>query len=472
MGADTDDGVSDVSRSLRRLLPAAGYVIVLSVALLLFAGILRFGETLSAPAALSTLRASGPQGTSRALEHLLVALVSVMTMGLLVGRLMRRLSQPPVMAEVVAGLLLGPSVLGAVFPAAYRFILPSEIAPHLGSVAQLGIVFYMFIVGVDLNPALMRDRFRVTLFASHASIVVPFLLGGALSLYLFPRFSTSDVRYTDFAIFIAITMSITAFPVLARILSELGLMKTELGAMAITVAAVDDITAWCLLAIAIGVVKASLSAAIATTLLAATFVLVMVFVVKPWVERLVQASKDRAPDHQHITAAVVGLLLCALATEAIGIHALFGAFLFGVVIPHDSQLAGTIVASFDKLVRVLFLPAFFALTGMRTDIGLVTGWDGWLTVALIFIVATAGKFGGTLVAAYYGGLSLRSSAALGVLMNTRGLMQLIVLTIGLDLGLLSPTLFTMMVLMAIVSTMGAAPILRRLLRFETAPSPR
>ncbi len=330
----------------------------------------------------------------------------------------------------------------------------------------------MFVVGVDLNPALMRDRFRVTLFASHASIVVPFLLGGALSLYLFPRFSTSDVRYSDFAIFIAITMSITAFPVLARILSELGLMKTELGAMAITVAAIDDITAWCLLAIAIGVVKASLSAAVATTLLAATFVLVMVFVVKPWVERLVQASKDRAPDHQHIAATVVGLLLCALATEAIGIHALFGAFLFGVVIPHESQLAATIVASFDKLVRVLFLPAFFALTGMRTDIGLVTGWDGWLTVVLIIIVATAGKFGGTLVAAYYGGLSLRSSAALGVLVNTRGLMQLIVLTIGLDLGLLSPTLFTMMVLMAIVSTMGAAPILRRLLRFETVPRPR
>jgi Kef-type K+ transport system membrane component KefB len=215
-----------------------------------------------------------------------------------------------------------------------------------------------------------------------------------------------------------------------------------------------------------------LSAAVATTLLAATFVLVMVFVVKPWVERLVQASKDRAPDHQHVAATVVGLLLCALATEAIGIHALFGAFLFGVVIPHESQLAATIVASFDKLVRVLFLPAFFALTGMRTDIGLVTGWDGWLTVVLIIIVATAGKFGGTFVAAYYGGLSLRSSAALGVLVNTRGLMQLIVLTIGLDLGLLSPTLFTMMVLMAIVSTMGAAPILRRLLRFETVPMPR
>ena len=317
----------------------------------------------------------------------------------------------------------------------------------------------------------MRGQVHSTVAMSHASIIVPFVLGSALALFLYPRFSTSDVRFTSFALFLGVAMSITAFPVLARILSDLGMSRTELGSIALTCAAVDDVTAWCLLALIVGVAHASANAAFAVIVLTVLFVAVMLAIVRPWIARAVRFYDHAVPTRNDLALIIVGLLTAALITEAIGVHALFGAFLFGVAIPHDSVVARTLTSSFESLVAILLLPIFFVLAGMRTEIGLLSGSDAWFACGLIILVATIGKVGGTLVAARVTGLRWRSAAALGVLMNTRGLMQLIVLNVGLDLGIITPTLFTMMVLMALFTTLATTPALRRLVPVARATLP-
>jgi Kef-type K+ transport system membrane component KefB len=266
-----------------------------------------------------------------------------------------------------------------------------------------------------------------------------------------------------FALFLGVAMSVTAFPVLARILTDRGMTKTKLGSIAITCAAADDVTAWCLLAFVVGVARTRLNDALLVVAWTIAYIALMFLVVRPCLARLVPRERQSLGQGT-IAAAIIGLLLSALATERIGIHAIFGAFLFGAVIPHDSTLARQLPRKLDDFVAVLLLPAFFALTGMRTEIGLVSGLENWLLCGLIILVATAGKFAGTCLAGRLTGLDWRESSALGVLMNTRGLMELIVLNVGLDLGVISPTLFAMMVLMALVTTMATAPILERLAR--------
>jgi len=255
-------------------------------------------------------------------------------------------------------------------------------------------------------------------------------------------------------------MSITAFPVLARILTDRGMSKTELGVVALTCAAADDVTAWCLLALVVGVAQAKMQSALVVAMLTVGFIGVMFLVVRPVVVRLVSRSGDRPPTREATALALVCLLLSSLTTEGIGVHAIFGAFLFGTVIPHDSGLARALTERLEDLVTILLLPAFFAFTGMRTQIGLVSGPSEWLLCGLIILVATAGKFGGTLVAARLTGMDWHRATSLGILMNTRGLMELIVLNIGLDLEVISPTLFTMMVLMALVTTIATTPVLQ------------
>jgi Kef-type K+ transport system membrane component KefB len=293
----------------------------------------------------------------------------------------------------------------------------------------------------------------------------PFVLGAALSLWLYPLLSHREVPFTSFALFMGVAMSITAFPVLARILTDRQLHKTELGIIALSCAAVGDVTAWCLLALVIGVAQAQVGNAILVAIGAAIFIFMMFVVVRPMMVRLTQKLDDTPGPlpAMAITGTFVLILLSSLATEAIGIHAVFGAFLLGAIIPHDSRLASAFTAKLEDLVTVLFLPAFFAFTGMRTQIGLVNGWENWLICGAIILIATLGKFGGSLIAARLTGHDWRESSALGVLMNTRGLMELIVLNIGLDLGIISPTLFTMMVIMALVTTMAAGPILHWLI---------
>jgi Kef-type K+ transport system membrane component KefB len=397
-----------------------------------------------------------------AVFHLLLALAAVIVTGRLLGRLLRSMGQPSVMGEILAGICLGPSALGRLLPSVAAFILPGPIAPVLNGVAQLGIVLYMFLVGLELNADLMRRRAHATVAISHASIVAPFLLGALLALPLYTRFSTRDVSFTTFALFMGVALAITAFPVLARILADHGISRTDLGVVALTCAAVDDVTAWCLLALAVGVAQATVQDAVLVIVLTVGFVAAVFLVIRPLTIRLIRPVDDRPRTWQAPAMLLVGLLVSALTAEWIGVHAVFGAFLFGAIVPHDSQHARALTGRFKGVVTLVLLPAFFAFTGMRTEIGLVSDASEWLLCGLIILVATAGKLGGTLVAARLTGMGWRDATRLGILMNTRGLMELIVLNIGLDLGVISPTLFTMMVLMALVTTIATTPVLRLL----------
>ena len=451
---------------MRTNLRLAAYAGMVLGAVVLFLLVRHYGEALVAPARVQTVApAGGGDGAaSNALMQLLLALAAVVVVGRLLGRCLARVGQPPVIGEVLGGIMLGPSLLGRVAPAVSAAILPPAVAPFLGVVAQLGIILYMFLIGLDLDGALLRRRAHAIVMTSHASIVVPFVLGSFLALFLYPRLSTSDVPFTSFALFMGVAMSITAFPVLARILTDRGISRTELGVVALTCAAADDVTAWCLLAFVVGVVHATMEGALAVAIMTVCFIGVMFVLVRPMVGWLIARSEtgsaDRRPTTEAIAATLACVLLSALATERIGVHAIFGAFLFGAMIPHDSGLARALIEKLQDVVTILLLPAFFAFTGMRTEVGLISGWAGWLMCGLIIVVATAGKFGGTLAAARLTGMGWRQAASLGILMNTRGLMELIVLNIGFELGVISPTLFTMMVLMALATTMATTPALK------------
>jgi Kef-type K+ transport system membrane component KefB len=399
-------------------------------------------------------------GTTDLFWHLLLALTAVVVVGRLLGVLFRFIGQPPVIGEVVAGILLGPSLLGTIAPGAYAFLLPQSVAPSLGLLSQLGVVLYMFLVGIELDTDGLRGRLRATAGISLTSIVVPFTLGMWLASSLHTRLAPDGVPFLHFAMFMGVAMSITAFPVLARILADRRITQTDLGRLALSCAAVDDVTAWCLLAFVVGVVKSSEGSAVLTFVITVAFIAFLFLVVRPLVVKLSRRWEREDPDRNVIAFALVAMMCSALITEAIGVHAIFGAFLLGAVVPHDSRLAHVLEQRIENLVTILLLPAFFAFAGMRTQIGLLSGWNEWITCVVIIVVATAGKFGGTVVGARVTGLDWRYATGLGVLMNTRGLMELIVLNVGLDLGVISPTLFTMLVIMALVTTMATTPLLQ------------
>jgi Kef-type K+ transport system membrane component KefB len=409
--------------------------------------------------------AAAGAGRAEILVHVLLALAAVIVTGLVLSKGFAYLGQPPVIGEVVAGIVLGPSLLG---PAVSALVLPPAVAPYLGVIAELGVILYMFTIGLELHGDLIRGRAGAALAIAHASILVPFALGALLALGLHPRLATPDVPLTTFALFMGVAMSITAFPVLARILEDRGMMRTELGGLALSCAATGDVTAWCLLALVVGVARAEVGRGLVVVGGTLLYIALMIVLVRPLARRIVARWETPPPAAQALPPAAmavvfVALLVSALATEAIGIHAIFGAFLLGAVIPHDSAVARTFSTQLRPMVATLLLPAFFAFTGMRTRIDLLSGGAAWLICALIILVAIVGKFGGTAIAARLTGLDWRSSSALGALMNTRGLMELIVLNVGLDLGVISPALFAMMVLMALVTTMLTAPAVRVLM---------
>jgi Kef-type K+ transport system membrane component KefB len=418
----------------------------------------------------SALQSGGPSlGFGSGSEHsgismlarFLVALAAIMAGSQALGWVCRRIGQPPVMGEVVGGILLGPSFLGWVWPAGYAGLLPASIVPALGVVAKLGVILYMFFVGVELDPSHVRRQGRATAMISHASMVLPFTLGCLLSLILYPRYSGADVPFHVFALFVGASMSVTAFPVLARILTDQNMHRTPLGALAISCSAVDDVTAWCMLATVVSVATASPWVGLRTVLLTGAFVAFVLTVVAARVRRLAAACEERP---EKLSSALAELLvivvLAACATEAIGIHALFGAFAVGTTVPCRSRLAGAVLASLWDLVSVMLLPCFFAFTGMKTHFGLVQGAGDWAIVALVIVVASVGKFFGSYWTARWCGLSRRDAGVLGILMNTRGLMELIVLTLGLELKILTPQLYAILVLMALVTTFATTPIVR------------
>ena len=423
------------------------------------------GQDLVAPPSLSTVTrpTAPPNAGADILSHVLLALVVVVVVARLVGCVFRFLGQPPVIGEVLAGILLGPSLLGRMAPELSASLLPPSVWPFLAIISQIGVILYMFLVGLELDTRLIRARSHTTVAISHASIVAPFLLGAALALWLYPLLSPKDVPFTVFALFMGVSMSVTAFPVLARILTDRRMQRSRLGAIALACAAVDDVTAWCMLAFVVGVVHAEPGRILVTVTLAVAYIGVILAIVRPLAAAFARLHEHGKGLTQGALAIVcVGLLLSALTTELIGIHALFGAFLLGAVVPHDSALARDLINKLEDVVVVLFLPAFFAFTGMRTQIGLVSSFGDWLVCGVIICAASLGKFGGSAIAARLTGLDWRQAASLGILMNTRGLMELIVLNIGLDLGVLSPTLFAMLVIMALVTTMATTPVLHAL----------
>lgn len=407
--------------------------------------------------------AAATSDVNHILLSLLVQLSIIMILSRGLGLLFRRIHQPLVIGEIVAGIVLGPSLFGLLAPSTAQLIFPAATAPYLNILAQVGLLLFMFLIGLELNISTLKGQGHHAVLISHASIIVPFLLGSLLALFLYDSFAPDGVPFTAFALFLGTAMSITAFPVLARILTESKLHTTPLGALVITCAAVDDVTAWCILAFVVSIVRSGdLSSATVATLATALYIGVMLTLVRAAMQRIVRRLEQHPQPHTPQLAMaliVVGTFCSAMITEVIGIHTIFGAFMFGVIMPRDSALLREFTIKIEDMTTVVLLPLFFAYTGLRTQIGLLNQPALWLVCLLVIAVATAGKFGGAALAARWVGVDWRSASAIGVLMNTRGLMELIVLNIGLDLGVISPTLFAMMVIMAIVTTFITTPIL-------------
>lgn len=396
------------------------------------------------------------------LTQLLLQIAAILLLGRLLARVLRRLGQPVVMAEIVAGIALGPSVLGLMWPGGLTLLFPAESLTLLGMVAQLGLVFFMFLVGLEFDPKLLQGQARTSIAISNAGIVVPFALGAALALPLHAGLAPPGVGLLPFSLFLGTAMSVTAFPVLARILTERGIVRTRVGAIALAAAAVDDVTAWCLLAMVVGVAASGgFGAAALTTALALAYSLFVWFVVRPMLAR-VGPRQGSALSADVVASVFLLVVLSAAMTEWIGIHALFGAFLIGAAMPRRGGLTAVLAEKLEDFVTVALLPLFFAYSGLRTQIGLLSTPADWGLCLVIVGVATLGKFGGTALVGRLRGLTTREAAVLGVLMNTRGLMELIVLNVGLDLGVISPRLFAMMVIMALVTTWATSPVLARL----------
>jgi len=392
----------------------------------------------------------------------LFQIVIVIALSRLMGLACRQIKQPLVIGEIIAGIMLGPSLLGLVAPDLIGVLFPPATLPILNVLSQIGLIFFMFLIGLELNPDYLKGQLNIAILISHVSIVVPFLLGSGLALVLYPLVSDNAVSFTAFALFLGAAMSITAFPVLARIITENNLQKTRIGTLALTCAAVDDVTAWCLLALAIAVTRTNnVFGALPTIIESIIYIALMLTVGRWFLQKLVKHYNRTGKLTQLLLAVIyLWVVVSALITEFIGIHLIFGAFLVGAAMPKDQGLVKEIAEKTEDFVLIFLLPIFFAFSGLRTQIGLLNRPELWLLCALVIAVAIIGKYVGTYKAARVCGIEAREASALGWLMNTRGLTELIVLNIGLSLGVISPLLFTMLVIMALVTTFMTSPLLQ------------
>jgi Kef-type K+ transport system membrane component KefB len=398
---------------------------------------------------------------------LLVQTIAIVVAARLAGALLSRMGQPRVVGKMLAGVALGPSLLGWLAPAVSAWLFPAESLGSLAALSQLGLLVYIFLVGLELDTAALRANGRAALVISHASITVPFLLGGALAVWLYPRYAEGHAPFRAFALYLGAATSVTAFPVLARILSERGLVRTHLGSMAIACAAVDDVTAWLLLALVVVVARAeaALGGVAVTAMSTLAYAGAVLWLGRPALRRLlprIMGGERITPGG--LSAVVLVLLASAAVTEMLGVHALFGAFLAGAAMPRDARLREALQSRLQDLVLVLLLPIFFALTGLRTDFRLIGGQHDLAALGLVLVAAVGGKLGGSTVAAWAVGMRLREAAALGALLNTRGLMELVILSIGLELGVITAPVFAMMVVMTLVTTLATTPLVSWLLR--------
>jgi Kef-type K+ transport system membrane component KefB len=378
------------------------------------------------------------------------------------GLLFRLIKQPQVIGEMVAGILLGPTLLGWAAPKISAVLFPPSSLGYLGTISQVGIVIYMFLVGVALNHEELKNHGHAAIITSHVSIIAPFVLGALLALMLYPRLSDDSVSFLGFALFMGAAMSITAFPVLARILTDRAMLGSRLGTLAIACAAVDDITGWCILAYIVVLVRTQAESKPLWMTIAGTivFALLMMYVVKPQVRRFYTVYERQGQLSEGVMALLVlFVLVSALISDWLGIHMLFGAFLAGAIIPKERTFVRHILEKFESVTVVLLLPLFFAFTGLRMNLHSMKGGNLWLCCAAIILVAIGGKLAGSMIAARAAGVPWRDAAGIGILMNTRGLMELVILNLGLDIGVISPVLFSMMVLMALVTTFMTTPLL-------------
>ena len=406
------------------------------------------------------------------LALLLFQIITIVLVARIFGWIFRKIGQPSVIGEIIAGIVLGPSLFGLYFPDMKDALFPVASLGNLQMLSQVGLILFMFVIGMELDLKALKNKANEAVVISHASIVIPFALGIGLSYLIYPNFVPKEIDpitgveafkipFLSFSLFMGIAMSITAFPVLARIVQERGIHKTKLGTIVITCAAADDITAWCILAAVIAIVKAgSFISSLYVIGLAVVYVMAMLFVVKPFLKRIGELYAKKENIKKSVVAIFfLTLIVSSYLTEIIGIHALFGAFMTGAIMPDISKFRNVFIEKVEDIAVILFLPLFFVFTGLNTDIGLLNDAYLWKVTGLIISVAVVGKFFGSALAAKFVGQNWRDSLTIGALMNTRGLMELVVLNIGLDLGVLTPKVFTMMVIMALVTTFMTGPLL-------------
>lgn len=409
--------------------------------------------------------------------QVLSGLILIILVARVLNIFLQKIHQPRVISEMLAGILIGPSFFGYFCPDTYSNIFSTNTITYFGIFAQFSIIIYMFIIGVKFDFHRVKDnkKYVIALGTAQSSIILPFCLGilSALWLYNHPAWinisDNSNINFLVFALFMGVSMSITAFPVLARIVTDQQMHNTTLGSFAMTCASVDDVVAWCLLALVLGMSNAAINGALITIVLTVAFIMLMLLIVKPIAHKVSHnLTKHLYSAEQQIALWFVALLCSAIAAEYIGIHAIFGAFLFGVIAPRDNKVINDLADKLHDVICVIFLPAFFAYIGIKTQINLLNDFDSWMLCLVIIAIATIGKFGGTYLGGRLFGLDKKLALSLGVLMNTRGLVELIALNIGLEAGIISPRLFTILVVMALVTTFMTGPVLHYLKKNQIA----
>ncbi|HEY3761767.1 MAG TPA: cation:proton antiporter [Verrucomicrobiae bacterium] len=442
--------------------PYISYTVLVILPVLVFIALLFHGKNLP-----HTVGAASPETANTAagfdLGILLKQTALIIAVARIFGLIIRRFGQPQVIGEMIAGVVLGPSLFGWLWPSAYQWVFPAGIA-RINSLSQIGVILFIFLVGVELDLKDVRARFRQILVVSHAGMALPILGGGILAFFLYHDYAPANHSFVEFTLFFACAMSVTAFPVLARILDEKKLTATPLGAAALTCASVADVTAWIMLAVAVAMEQGIGRVQLIlwqTIIGAAIYLAVMFFLVRPALARFWQraAANGKMLSYNEFSILILVILFSALSTELLRVHAIFGAFIAGVIMPRDERLQSAVRSRLEIILVVLLLPLFFAATGLRTDVGLLSSSRDWYFAFWIIAVAIAGKLGGSAIAARASGIGWREAGALGVLMNSRGLMELVLLTIGLQDGIITPALFTIMVFMTIVTTMMTVPLL-------------
>lgn len=402
---------------------------------------------------------------------LLIQLAIVIAAARLTGWVFRRIGQPQVVGEMVAGLLLGPSVLGAFAPGLEQALFPPDSLAFLTALSQVGLVLFMFLIGAEFDPELLRGKQKAAILISQFSMVIPFALGVLLALWFHDVYAPANVPFTHFALFLGAALSVTAFPVLARILGEKQLIGTRLGAIALAAAAAADVIAWIVLTIVVTVARASHTALPlwATIIGALAFAVFMLFGVRRILPGLLQKRLPSGIESHNAMAVLLLLMLgSAAVTEWLGIHALIGAFLAGVVLPNKGALVQTLTRRLEALTVVFLLPIFFMLTGIQTRINFGDR-SFWVPALIVLTIAILGKLGSATVGGRLAGLHWRDAAGIGALMNTRGLMELVILDIGLSIGVITPSLYAILVFMAIFTTVMTTPLLAWIAPDRDAP---